>query len=124
MVERVERGVWPEPVTVEAIAATVKRGLEAGEFRGKSCVIALSPAALARVDIRQVFAGPLHPYTAALLRSAPEEGRPAPEGIPGVVPPPQALPPGCVFAPRCPRRVGRCEAAHPPLMPEPTTIAS
>ncbi len=63
-----------------------------------------------------VFAAPLHPYTAALLRSAPVEDGPPPEGIPGVVPPPQSLPPGCVFAPRCVRRIAECEAAHPPLI--------
>jgi peptide/nickel transport system permease protein len=64
----------------------------------------------------EVFAAPLHPYTAALLRSAPVEDGPPPEGIPGVVPSPQALPPGCVFAPRCPRRIAACDAAHPPLV--------
>ena len=63
-----------------------------------------------------VFAAPLHPYTAALLRSAPVEDGPPPEGIPGVVPPPQSLPPGCVFAPRCPRRIDACDGAHPVLV--------
>jgi peptide/nickel transport system permease protein len=65
----------------------------------------------------QVFAAPLHPYTAALLRSAPVEDGPAPEGIPGTVPPPAALPPGCVFAPRCARHQPKCDAAPPPLIP-------
>jgi peptide/nickel transport system permease protein len=64
----------------------------------------------------EVFAAPKHPYTAALLRSAPDEESGAPpEGIPGVVPPPLALPPGCVFAPRCPHRVAACDAARPAL---------
>jgi peptide/nickel transport system permease protein len=63
-----------------------------------------------------VFAKPLHPYTAALLRSAPFEDGPAPEGIPGVVPLPHALPAGCVFAPRCDRRAAACEVARPPLV--------
>jgi peptide/nickel transport system permease protein len=62
----------------------------------------------------EVFARPRHPYTAALLRSAPDEDGPAPEGIPGVVPPPFALPEGCLFAPRCAHRAPEC-AAHPPL---------
>ncbi len=64
----------------------------------------------------EVFLTPHHPYTAALLRSAPVEDGPPPEGIPGVVPPPLALPPGCTFAPRCPRRAPECEAAHPALL--------
>ncbi len=63
-----------------------------------------------------VFAEPLHPYTRALLRSAPREDGSLPEGIPGIVPPPYALPPGCVFAPRCGHRIAKCEAAPPPLI--------
>jgi peptide/nickel transport system permease protein len=64
----------------------------------------------------EVLARPLHPYTAALLRSAPaEDGSRLPESIPGTVPPPHALPPGCTFAPRCGHRLPACEAAHPDL---------
>ncbi len=63
----------------------------------------------------EVFARPRHPYTAALLRSAPDEEGPAPEGIPGVVPPPFALPQGCLFAPRCSYRASEC-TTHPPLV--------
>jgi peptide/nickel transport system permease protein len=63
----------------------------------------------------EVFARPLHPYTAALLRSAPREDGTLPMGISGIVPQPSALPPGCVFAPRCPHRRPACEAAPPPL---------
>ena len=63
----------------------------------------------------EVFLAPHHPYTQALLRSAPDEEGPPPEGIPGVVPPPTALPPGCTFAPRCPRAIAACAAAPPTL---------
>jgi peptide/nickel transport system permease protein len=70
--------------------------------------------------VTDVFSQPLHPYTAALIASAPSEGGPAPAGIPGTVPPPNALPHGCRFAPRCTRRIDACEAAPPPLIsPEP-----
>ncbi|SDR54341.1 peptide/nickel transport system permease protein [Rhizobiales bacterium GAS113] len=62
-----------------------------------------------------LLAEPLHPYTAALLRSAPTEDGALPIGIPGTVPLPQALPKGCAFAPRCALRVERCEAGRPPL---------
>ncbi len=65
--------------------------------------------------VGEVFARPLHPYTAALLASAPTEDGPPPEGIPGIVPPPHALPPGCRFAPRCAHRIAACEATPPPL---------
>jgi peptide/nickel transport system permease protein len=67
----------------------------------------------------EVFANPLHPYTAALMASAPLEAggdvTRVPQPIPGRVPPPHDLPPGCRFAPRCDRRITACEAAPPPL---------
>ena len=66
--------------------------------------------------VAEVFARPLHPYTAALLASVPAEEGPPPRPIPGVVPSPHALPPGCAFAPRCPRAVARCNAGPPSLM--------
>jgi peptide/nickel transport system permease protein len=66
-------------------------------------------------SVEELFAHPLHPYTAALLRSAPPEDGSLPEGIPGTVPLPHQLPPGCNFAPRCPHRRPACEAAPPPL---------
>jgi oligopeptide/dipeptide ABC transporter ATP-binding protein len=58
----------------------------------------------------QVFAGPSHPYTEALMRSIPAL---APEGeelpaIPGTVPALSDLPPGCRFAPRCAYAVEAC----------------
>ena len=62
-----------------------------------------------------VLVRPLHPYTAALIRSAPPEDGRLPDRVPGMVPPPHALPPGCVFAPRCAHRRPECEAAHPAL---------
>jgi peptide/nickel transport system ATP-binding protein len=70
----------------------------------------------------QLFASPRHPYTNGLLRSIPrvldaanvETRRPLPE-IPGVVPALWALPPGCAFAPRCPRAGDRCSRDRPPL---------
>ena len=66
--------------------------------------------------VADVFSHPLHPYTAALIASAPSEGGPPPRGIPGTVPQPHALPPGCRFAPRCTMRLDACEQAPPPLL--------
>ena len=62
--------------------------------------------------VDEVFAHPRHPYTAALLaampaRHAPGERLPA---IPGSLPSPLALPPGCRFAPRCPRATAECSS--------------
>ena len=63
-----------------------------------------------------VFGHPLHPYTAALLASAPADDGAPPRAIPGIVPLPNALPPGCAFAPRCTLRLDACEAAPPALV--------
>jgi peptide/nickel transport system ATP-binding protein len=62
----------------------------------------------AAVDL---YAAPLHPYTAGLLRSLPRLDRPLPRrlpAIPGQPPDLAALPEGCAFAPRCPLRHERC----------------
>ena len=56
---------------------------------------------------------PRHPYTAALIASAPNGVNAELAAIPGVVPLPHALPPGCTFAPRCSRVVEQCRAAKP-----------
>jgi peptide/nickel transport system permease protein len=65
--------------------------------------------------VAQVFAAPRHPYTAALLASAPEASEGRLVAIPGVVPRPEQLPVGCRFAPRCPHAQAPCRAATPPL---------
>jgi peptide/nickel transport system ATP-binding protein len=56
-------------------------------------------------DSTTVFDDPLHPYTVGLLRSMPKLGRDVKErlaAIPGSVPDPFNIPPGCSFFPRCP----------------------
>ncbi len=67
----------------------------------------------------QVFASPLHPYSAALAAAFPRVGDPAaryaPAGLPGDPPDLRAAIAGCSFAPRCPRAVDRCVAVDPPL---------
>jgi oligopeptide/dipeptide ABC transporter ATP-binding protein len=65
-----------------------------------------------------LFATPLHPYTEGLLASLPRmEGSPERlPAIPGQVPPPFALPPGCRFAPRCGYAKAPCETVLPPLI--------
>jgi oligopeptide transport system ATP-binding protein len=73
--------------------------------------------------VTDLFDRPLNPYTAGLLASVPriDPGAPTRQGlraIPGNVPDPIRLPPGCAFHPRCPHAVtGRCDAAVPALEP-------
>ena len=61
-----------------------------------------------------LFADPRHPYTRGLMGSIPG-GAPGSRlgAIPGTVPPPGALPPGCCFTPRCASRFEPCPTAHP-----------
>jgi peptide/nickel transport system permease protein len=68
-------------------------------------------------DTVSLFERPLHPYTAALLTSAPPEDGSLPQGIPGMVPSPHALPHGCLFAARCAHREAACETEEMVLRP-------
>jgi peptide/nickel transport system ATP-binding protein len=69
-----------------------------------------------------LFAAPVHQYTRGLMASLPRLGLLRGETasnnrlqeIPGMVPPLTNLPPGCAFAPRCPRADERCAAENPP----------
>ncbi len=67
----------------------------------------------------QVFSGPHHPYTEALLSAVPRVDG-APESrirLEGEVPSAADPPSGCVFHTRCPRRIeGLCETTVPPLV--------
>ena len=73
--------------------------------------------------VADLFQTPKHPYTIGLLGSIPrvdhvalERGRSKRiEAIPGNVPNPMDLPPGCAFAPRCRMAVDACRQEVPPL---------
>jgi peptide/nickel transport system ATP-binding protein len=62
--------------------------------------------------VDDVLLRPRHPYPSGLLRSLPRlsERRAALPSIPGRVPSPGAMPPGCRFAPRCAHAQPVCEA--------------
>lgn len=67
----------------------------------------------------EVFGDPRHPYAQALAGAFPRIGDPAarygPAGLVGDPPDPRELPPGCSFAPRCPRAAPECVTEEPPL---------
>jgi peptide/nickel transport system ATP-binding protein len=69
--------------------------------------------------VEEIFHGPLHPYTRALLRSIPRlhsETRTALPVIAGALPHPFNRPPGCPFHPRCEDRLPeRCGTLVPAM---------
>jgi peptide/nickel transport system ATP-binding protein/oligopeptide transport system ATP-binding protein len=74
--------------------------------------------AVEHAPVRWLFADPRHPYTRGLLRSVPslELREHRLRTIEGSVPPPQAMPHGCRFHPRCALVRDACRDAEPPLV--------
>jgi peptide/nickel transport system ATP-binding protein len=74
---------------------------------------------------RELFARPRHPYTQALLDSAPSLGRRKSAGyvraaaVKGDPPSPVNIPAGCAFASRCPKAEARCREVAPALAGDP-----
>jgi peptide/nickel transport system ATP-binding protein len=70
--------------------------------------------------VADIFHRPLHPYTQGLISCLPRLGSSKETSelnpIPGRVPSPTNLPPGCLFEPRCPYAQDRCRQAHPQLL--------
>jgi oligopeptide/dipeptide ABC transporter ATP-binding protein len=69
--------------------------------------------------VSTIFNAPAHPYTEALLRSIPRmtDNFARLTAIDGQPPDLAALPPGCAFAPRCPRALPHCRVEPPPEYP-------
>ena len=113
------RGIIARGRPVRAVAgvdAEVARGEALGVVAESADEVVVMYAAqvVERGTVAEVFARPLHPYTRALLAAVPD-GDAEPEGIPGVVPRPDAWPPGCRFAPRCPHAMDVCRQIAPEL---------
>ncbi len=70
-------------------------------------------------ETEPLFARPSHPYTAGLISSLPRIDHRVPQlySIPGFVPDPAKIPPGCAFHPRCAVSAGRsaCRTISPSL---------
>ncbi|MCP4469797.1 MAG: dipeptide ABC transporter ATP-binding protein [Gammaproteobacteria bacterium] len=69
---------------------------------------------------RQIFSQPKHPYTQALFSATPVADptrRKQHIRLSGEPPSPLAPPPGCAFAPRCPRVQDKCTQQAPALEP-------
>ena len=123
-------------VTIQAQILDLMRNLQRGSEEGMSIVfITHDLGVVADVADRvvvmyggriveegsvfDVFKAPKHPYTIGLLGSIPRSsGQPGGyrlQAIPGNVPNPMSLPPGCAFEPRCGHAAAGCRAAVPEL---------
>jgi len=65
-----------------------------------------------------VIAGPHHPYTAALLSAVPSLADGARIRLEGEIPSASAVPSGCVFHTRCPRKIGVICETDEPVLPD------
>ena len=83
-------------------------------------VVMYAGRAVEEGDVREIFAKPQMPYTLGLMNSIPRVDKAATHqdrlmAIPGNVPNPLYLPPGCAFHPRCAYVQDKCKEAIPPL---------
>ncbi|HVJ11358.1 MAG TPA: ABC transporter ATP-binding protein [Burkholderiales bacterium] len=76
--------------------------------------------------VRDVIHAPRHPYTVGLMGSIPKLGTRQERlmQIEGAMPRLNAIPPGCAFNPRCPKRFARCLVERPGLLPAGTSRAA
>jgi peptide/nickel transport system ATP-binding protein len=76
--------------------------------------------------VREVIHAPRHPYTVGLMGSIPKISiqRQKLMQIDGAMPRLNAIPRGCAFNPRCPKRFERCLADRPDLLPAGTSEAA
>jgi oligopeptide/dipeptide ABC transporter ATP-binding protein len=71
-------------------------------------------------ETERLFSQPAHPYTAALLKAAPELDpgkRSTVDAVRGELPSPINIPSGCPFHPRCAYAIDRCRSEVPRLLP-------
>jgi oligopeptide/dipeptide ABC transporter ATP-binding protein len=62
-----------------------------------------------------IYGRPRHPYTQALLASAPGKGKGKRARLSGEIPSAHAVPSGCAFRTRCPHAFARCAVEKPVL---------
>jgi oligopeptide/dipeptide ABC transporter ATP-binding protein len=75
-------------------------------------------------ETEDLFSQPAHPYTAALLKAAPELDpgkRSTVDAVRGELPSPINIPAGCAFHPRCAYAIDRCRSEPPLLLPQSET---
>ena len=86
-------------------------------FADRVCVM-YAGRLVEQASVSELFANPLHPYTRGLLNASQVSPRTAKKRlltIPGAVPSLAAMPPGCPFAPRCPKVLDICREHFPAM---------
>ena len=82
-------------------------------------VVMYAGQAVEEAPVKELFAGPAHPYTRGLLAAVPRLGGTVRGGelpaIPGQVPEPARLPEGCAFNPRCAEVMDICARREPEI---------
>lgn len=83
----------------------------------ESVVVMYCGRVVEKGPVQEIFENPLHPYTQGLLQSIPrmEEKKERLFMIPGMVPNPLKMPPGCAFSTRCRECMDICRQYAPPL---------
>ena len=79
-------------------------------------VVAYAGSVIEKGDIKSIFTNPLHPYTRGLFGCLPDiesvESKRL-QIIPGAMPDPMNLPPGCKFCKRCGEAMDICRVKEP-----------
>jgi peptide/nickel transport system ATP-binding protein len=91
----------------------ISHDLEVVSHVADRLVVVYAGQAVERGATAEVLRRPAHPYTEALLDAQPSHGRKGTllRVIPGTVPAPKQMPPGCRFAARCSHAQERCTTA-------------
>lgn len=78
-------------------------------------VVMYGSRVMEEAPVKTLFSSPAHPYTKGLIDSSPSLQKDPRDlkSIPGSVPSLLSPPPGCPFAPRCPRATRRCHGELP-----------
>jgi oligopeptide/dipeptide ABC transporter ATP-binding protein len=105
----------------EASVLLITHNLGVVADAAENVVVMYAGKIVEQAGVEEIFENPHHPYTTALMRAIPhpdEASRIRKElyVIPGIVPNPVHLPPGCKFQNRCALAFDKCTDEEPPLI--------
>ncbi|MEU9063474.1 ABC transporter ATP-binding protein [Streptomyces sp. NPDC048430] len=117
--EQVLRVLAEQREAVGAALVLVTHDLDVVRAHADRVLVMYAGRAAELGQVQQVLGRPRAPYTAGLLASLPQDGprRRRLPVLPGIPPAPDALGPGCAFAPRCPLATDLCRSREPEPVP-------